>query len=199
MQKFVRRFLLATLGFLLVLTLSEAHPGVTENETKSLTHGIIKRGRHFPRNDEPLLGHDWAIVTVENNAAYVPHEEAAIALTNFYTSLHGVALHPIQPPEHWFRHRIGRLEIIFHALGIEMNWSYIVRFAERMLAFTRMGYTGSYRMVFRHRSLGLTITVVMTIGELPPEGSGCSALDEPVEVNQSGTHDHQVCWIPQLH
>lgn len=199
MQKFVRHFLLATLTFLLVFTLSEALPGGTENEPKSPTRRVIEHGRHFPRNDEPLLGPDWGITTMQNNAAYVPHEEAAIALTNFYTTLRDVALHPLQPPEHWFRHRIGRLEIIFHALGIEMDWSYIVRFAERMLAFTRMGYAGSYRMVFRHRSLGLTITVVMTIGELPPEGSGCSALDEQVGVNQSGTHNRQVCWISRLH
>lgn len=199
MQQIVKQFLLAILGFLLLLTLSEAFPGAIEKETTYPPHRIIQRSRHLPRNDEPLLGADWQIRTVENNAAYVPHEEAAVALTAFYTSLRDVALHPLHSPEHWFRHSIGRLQITFHALGIEMDWSYIIRFAERMLAFTRMGYTGSYRMVFRHQSLGLVITVIMTIGELPPEGSGCSALDEQVEVNQSEAHEHQVCWIPQLH
>ncbi|KAI4243823.1 MAG: hypothetical protein LQ352_006959 [Teloschistes flavicans] len=177
MQQIVKQFLLAILGFLLLLTLSEAFPGAIEKETTYPPHRIIQRSRHLPRNDEPLLGADWQIRTVENNAAYVPHEEAAVALTAFYTSLRDVALHPLHSPEHWFRHSIGRLQITFHALGIEMDWSYIIR------------------MVFRHQSLGLVITVIMTIGELPPEGSGCSALDEQVEVNQSEAHEHQCTQI----
>ncbi|KAL9597568.1 MAG: hypothetical protein Q9219_005070 [cf. Caloplaca sp. 3 TL-2023] len=150
--------------------------------------------RSLYRRNDPFLGEDWEIATMENHEAYVPHESAARDLEDFYTSLQTVALHPIVQPGHYFVHRINRVLITFHCPGLRIPMHLILRFATKMLNFTRLGYTSSYTMQFRHAEYGFILTVIMTIDDPPPSGpQQCTFHEEHGEVNQSGIR--QVCVL----
>ncbi|KAI4123471.1 MAG: hypothetical protein LQ341_007194 [Variospora aurantia] len=143
----------------------------------------IKNNEHRPKrllpradsdDNNPFLGSDWTVEHMENFAAYVPTTRAAHDLTSFYTSLRIVALYSNVSPDNFFLHRLGRVLITFHATGgmsIISN-ALILRFADGMLRFTRMGYTCAYRMRFRHLGNGGVLQVVMSVDALPVEEEG---------------------------
>ena len=157
-----------------------------------------KRNLLLRRDDDPFLGEDWAIALMENQAAFVPHNQAAAALSDFYTSLLTIAQNPPTLPHQWLTHRIGRVMIIMHCDQIPLPWDLIVRFAQKMLDFTHRGYTSSYRMVFRHELYGYTITAVLSILDRDPENreGGECVVEEHGQINRSGIQQHQVCMRP---
>lgn len=182
---------------LLFAIFSDSYPsGSKASLGKISNRRNIKRGLLLPRTDDPFLGDDWVIVTMENHAAYVPHANAARDLEDFYTSLQTVALHPVVGPGHYFIHRINRVLIIFHCTGINIPVELILRFANGMLGFTRMGFTSAYRMQFRHEISGVVLTVTLSVDEPPPPGNpDCTVpLEEHGEVNASGGI-RQVCIL----
>lgn len=136
---------------------------------------------------------------MENRAAYLPHSSAAPALEAFYTSLATVAQYPIYQPLSYFVHRIGRVSIIFRTSpeGILIPMDLILRFATRMLEFTRRGYTLAYRMMFRHQEYGFLVEVVLSVDEPSPpqlgEGECVPVVEEHGEVNGSGVR--QTCVL----
>ncbi|KAL8916384.1 MAG: hypothetical protein Q9172_006326 [Xanthocarpia lactea] len=123
---------------------------------------------------------------MDNNAAYVPHERAAAALTDFYTSLFPLTETVMTQPTHWLIHRLGRVVIIFHCDGMTIPWDIIMRFAEGMSEFTRRGYTSSYLMQFQHVNLGFVLTVTMSIMDHEPEDTGSCILQNDGQINESG-------------
>ncbi len=158
-----------------------------------------KRSFLARRDDDAFLGEDWAVARMENNAAYVPHEQAAVDLTDFYLSLLPLSETIITQPTHWLIHRLGRVVIIFHCDGMTISWDIVMRFAERMLEFTRRGYTSSYLMQFRHDSLGYLLTVTMSVMDHEPEDTGNCMLQNNGQINESGTQHHPVCmWPPSF-
>ncbi|KAL8807203.1 MAG: hypothetical protein Q9182_000885 [Xanthomendoza sp. 2 TL-2023] len=127
---------------------------------------------------------------MDNLRSYLPHQEAAAALTDFYTSLETVASYPATPPSHWLVHRVGRLGIIFHCSGIVLEWDLVKRFAAGMLDFTRRGYTSSYHMQFTHLTYGFIISISFAILDPDPEPEGNCVNEEHGQVNESGIHQH---------
>ncbi|KAL8837239.1 MAG: hypothetical protein Q9170_002612 [Blastenia crenularia] len=180
---------------ILLAHLSDALPRPPQTAPQPSRPKNIKRTLLLPRTDEPFLGPEWDIVTMENHAAYLPHASAAAALTSFYTGLQSVALGSLVQPDHHFVYRINRVLITFHARGITVPMELVLRFALNMLGFTRMGYTCAYRMQFRHAELGFVLTVTLTVDEAPPEQGECALVEQEHhgEVNQSGIR--QVCII----
>ncbi|CAO1603148.1 hypothetical protein XANCAGTX0491_006740 [Xanthoria calcicola] len=192
-----RLWLIYSITNLLLTTVSHALP--RPNLPTQPVHRNTKRNFLLRRDDEEgFLGGDWEVAVMENHAAYVPHQEAAAALADFYTSLRTIAQFPLTLPNHWLVHRIGRVMIIFHSSSIVIPWELIVRFAEGMLNFTHLGYTCSYLMVFRHVLLGYTITVTLAILDHDPgdEGPGSCVLEEHGQINSSGIQQHQICLRP---
>ncbi|KAL8952347.1 MAG: hypothetical protein Q9183_007394 [Haloplaca sp. 2 TL-2023] len=193
--------------FSLLATLADAHP-FQAFESSILHPGSTQRtgnGRTlFPRTTIALFGDDWDIVHMENRAAYLPHEEAANALVEFYHSLRREAILADRPEGYWFSHQMGRLKITFQSHGIVMPWSYVLDFANGLLEFTRHGYTGSYLMQFLHQHNGFVITVTMTIDAPPAPDGECQAPEDNGEVNQSAPDSepenvfmgHHICWRP---
>ncbi|KAL8899684.1 MAG: hypothetical protein Q9207_006069 [Kuettlingeria erythrocarpa] len=155
---------------LLFALFSDALPNISNALAKKTPKGRnIKRALLLPRTDEAFLGDEWAIVTMENHAAYLPQERAAHDLEAFYLSLANIALHPVFGPGSFIVHRINRVLIIFHCQGMIISDELLLRFANGMLAFTRMGYTSAYRMQFRHETLGYVLTVTLSVDNPPPE------------------------------
>lgn len=174
-----------------ILSYAFPHNGRMSQQTATQT---VKHNFLVRRNDDPFLGEDWEIAAMDNLVAYQPHAEAAAALEDFYTSLQILAQYPISPADHWLIHQIGRVVISFQCPGMPLSWALIFRFANGMLEFTRRGYTGSYRMQFRHTTFGFTITVILSI--LPPSagnGNERCVVEEHGQVNHSGIQQHQVC------
>ncbi|KAL8858773.1 MAG: hypothetical protein Q9178_004690 [Gyalolechia marmorata] len=155
-----------------------------------------KRNFLVRRDDDAFLGEDWTVARMENNVAYVPQEQAAAALTDFYLSLFPLLESVITQPNHWLIHRLGRVVIIFHCAGMTITWEIVLRFAERMLEFTRRGYTSTYLMQFRHDNLGFLLTVTLSILDHEPEDNGNCMLQNNGQINESGTHHHPVCMLP---
>ncbi|KAI4115527.1 MAG: hypothetical protein LQ345_003895 [Seirophora villosa] len=172
------------------------HPPTTRRTSKNLARGLLPRADANHDNGEPFLSEDWAIDLMENHAAYMPVTAAAHDLTAFYTSLQIVALRATAaavallqpPPGHYFVHRLGRVLVTFHAVGTTIPIALIVRFAEGMLRFTRMGYTCAYRIRFRHVVYGWSLTVIMSVDEVPPPANPqCAApVEGEGEFNGSG-------------
>ena len=172
------------------------HPGPTQRSGKGRTL--------LPRTTIALFGDDWDLVRMENRVAYLPHEEAANALVEFYHSLRREAILATRPEGYWFSHQMGRLTITFQSHGIVMPWSYVLEFANGLLEFTRSGYAGSYLMQFLHHQHGFVITITMTIDAPPAPDGECSASEDNGEVNQSAPVSapenqflgHSICWRP---
>ncbi|KAL9028487.1 MAG: hypothetical protein Q9196_003160 [Gyalolechia fulgens] len=194
MHRLTRQPWLALAFFISILSiLTDAYPGHPELAQRRLARKNRKGHLLLPRTDDAFLGDEWDIVTMDNHAAYVPHETAARDLEAFYTSLHTVALHPTFHPQHFFVHRINRVLITFHSQGATIPTGLILRFATGMLAFTRRGYTSAYRMQFRHSVYGFLLTVTLTVDDPPPVEPECAVTEEHGEVNQSGIR--QICVL----
>ncbi|KAL8761390.1 MAG: hypothetical protein Q9184_002485 [Pyrenodesmia sp. 2 TL-2023] len=172
--------------------LSDARPSGSKSPARVGPNGrSIKRALLLPRADEGFLGDDWTIATMENHGAYLPHERAARDLEDFYTSLATIAVHPVFSPGTYLVHRINRVLITFHCQGIIIPNELILRFANGMLGFTRMGYTSAYRMQFQHDTSGYVLTVTLSVDDPPPE-PGTYDCEAHGEVNASGGI-RQVC------
>ncbi|KAL8905696.1 MAG: hypothetical protein Q9171_006572 [Xanthocarpia ochracea] len=199
MRHAAQRFWL-TLSILTILlaSFSQALPHASRVRQPSVGRST-KRDFLVRRDDDAFLGDEWTVARMENDAAYVPHEQAAVALTDFYLSLLPLSGSIITQPTHWLIHRLGRVEIIFHCTGMTITWEIIFRFAERMLEFTRRGYTSSYLMQFRHVNLGFVLTVTLSIMDHEPEDTGNCILENNGQINESGTQHHPVCmWPPSF-
>ncbi|KAI4188811.1 MAG: hypothetical protein LQ346_005230 [Caloplaca aetnensis] len=144
----------------------------------------IKRALLLPRTNEAFLGDEWSIITMDNHAAYLPQERAAHDLEAFYVSLATIALHPVFGPGSYIVHRINRVLITFHCQGMIIPHELVLRFANGMLGFTRMGYTSAYRMQFRHETLGYVLTVTLSADDPPPE-PGAMVCEAHEQVNAS--------------
>lgn len=191
-----RCFLIGSVTSILLSTLWHALP--YSAFTPQSLPPPTKRNLLLRRDDDPFLGEDWSIALMENHAAFIPHNQAAAALSNFYTSLLTIAQNPPTLPHQWLTHRIGRVMIIMHCDQIPLPWDLIVRFAQKMLDFTHRGYTSSYRMVFRHELYGYTITVTLSILDRDPEdreGGEC-VVEGHGQINRSGIQQHRICMRP---
>ncbi|KAL9001612.1 MAG: hypothetical protein Q9188_005415 [Gyalolechia gomerana] len=188
------RWLAVALLISILTILTDAYPSPLGVSKRRSPQENIERHLLVPRTDDPFLGEEWDIITMDNHAAYLPPSSAARDLEAFYTSLQTVALQPINfSPEHYFAHRINRVLITFHSRGTTMPWSLILRFANGMLEFTRRGYTSAYRMRFRHSVYGFVLEVTLTVDDPPPAEPECAVAEEHGEVNQSGIR--QTCIL----
>ncbi|KAL8934812.1 MAG: hypothetical protein Q9216_005717 [Gyalolechia sp. 2 TL-2023] len=190
------------LAFLIsILTiLSNAYPSRPNPLQRTSAKRNVKHNLLLARNDDPFLGEEWDIITMENHAAYLPHQAAARDLAAFYISLQATALFTPVNPENYFVYRINRVLLTFHSRGIYIPMSLILRFATGMLEFTRRGYTSAYRMRFRHSVFRYVLEVTLTVDDDPPPPPGpgqpeCTAVvpEEHGEVNQSGIR--QTCIL----
>ncbi|KAL9010998.1 MAG: hypothetical protein Q9173_004126 [Seirophora scorigena] len=178
-------------------------PARTRRTTNNLARGalLLPRADDNHGNGEPFLSNDWTVELMENHAAYMPTTAAAHDLTAFYTSLRLVALRDavvLRQPGHYFVHRLGRVLVTFHATGTTIPNALIVRFAEGMLRFTRMGYTCAYRIRFKHVVYGWSLTVIMSVDELPPAAEPQCAvpMEGEGEFNGSGgSSSRPVCVL----
>lgn len=111
-----------------------------------------------------------------------PVQIAATALDAFYTTIFNEATHTwlLQSPKSEFWIRAGRLNLFFYSFGGPIPWDLVARFAWKLRSATRLGWVGTYDLIYLNgpatRSVSIILKIVeQAIGSL--EGSLLTSFD----------------------
>ena len=137
-----------------------SRPLFSSSSIKSISYGLPNKIILLHRDNE------YTIWRARPHSVIHPSQIAAITLDAFYTAIFNQATQEwsSRPPRNSFWIRSGNLQLLFDSVGGPIPWDLVAKFAWKLRSATRLGWTGTYEIVYMNgpatRSVGVSLEVV---------------------------------------
>ena len=111
------------------------------------------------------LGDGWNLYYSSWASMSLPVQPAVWALNRLYTNMarDGGSIWRLSPPLHTIPLKVGNIYLWMNCQEEPIPWDLVQLFGEKMLGFTRRGWTGLYELSLSNAARDVTISVILRI------------------------------------